>query len=49
MVMPRREGIPSYCLYKPTGQACVRSDGRDLYLGHHGSVESRQKYEGRKW
>ena len=29
----------------PTGQARVRIDGRDHYLGPHGSEESKQKYE----
>jgi hypothetical protein len=25
--------VPSYLLYKPTGQARVRINGRDVYLG----------------
>jgi integrase len=36
--------IPSYRLHKPTGQAVVRLDGRDHYLGKHGSDESHEKY-----
>ena len=29
--------VPSYRLHKPTGQAVVRLDGRDVYLGKHGT------------
>jgi integrase len=36
--------VPSYRLHKPTGQAVVRLDGRDIYLGKHGSDESQEKY-----
>lgn len=36
---------PSYCLHKASGQAVVRIDGRDYYLGKHGSHESRQEYD----
>ena len=43
--MPRTKGIPAYGLHKPTGQARVRIDGKDVYLGPHGSEESRRKYE----
>lgn len=43
--MPRTRGIPAYGLHKPTGQARVRIDGQDVYLGPHGSEESRRKYE----
>jgi integrase len=32
-------------LHKPTGQAVVTLDGRDLYLGKHGSPESRAEYD----
>ncbi len=35
---------PSYCLHKATGQAVVRIDGKDHYLGKHGSPESRAEY-----
>jgi integrase len=41
---PRK--IPSYRLHKPTGQAVVRLDGRDHYLGKHGTEESQEKYNG---
>ena len=40
----RRARIPSYTLHKPTGQARVRFNGKDHYLGAYGSVESRQRY-----
>jgi site-specific recombinase XerD len=43
--MPRIKGIPAYGLHKPTGQARVRIDGKDVYLGPHGSEESKRKYE----
>lgn len=36
--------IPSYCLHKATGQARVRVDGRDIYLGEFGSKESKVRY-----
>jgi integrase len=39
---PRK--IPSYRLHKPTGQAVVRLDGRDFYLGKHGSEASQESY-----
>jgi integrase len=35
---------PSYCLHKASGQAVVRIDSRDHYLGKHGSAESRNEY-----
>lgn len=44
--MPRSRGsIPAYGLHKPTGQARVRINGRDHYLGPHGSEESKREYE----
>lgn len=36
--------IPAYTLHKPTGQARVRVNGNDHYLGLYGSVESRRLY-----
>jgi hypothetical protein len=36
---------PSYRLHKPTGQAVVTVGGRDLYLGLHGSEDSRREYD----
>jgi integrase len=41
--MPAR--IPCYRLHKPSGQAVVTLNGRDHYLGKHGSTESRQVYD----
>lgn len=35
---------PSYCLHKATGQAVVRIDGKDYYLGKYGTPESRAEY-----
>lgn len=43
--MPRPKSvIPAYTLHKPTGQARVRIDGRDFYLGSFGSDESRRRF-----
>jgi integrase len=36
---------PSYCFHKATGQAVVRIDGKDFYLGKHGSPESKAEYD----
>ena len=43
--MPRRRGLPPYRFHKHTGQALVHVQGRDVYLGPHGSEESKRKYE----
>jgi hypothetical protein len=32
-------------LHKATGQAVVRLDGKDIYLGTHGTPESRAEYD----
>ncbi|MFN8828198.1 MAG: hypothetical protein ACK501_24790 [Planctomycetota bacterium] len=40
-----RAAFPAYCLHKGTGQAVVTIDGRDHYLGQHGTSESRAAYE----
>lgn len=43
--MPRPKSLtPKYRRHKPTGQAVVRIDGRDYYLGSYGSQESRERY-----
>lgn len=43
--MARKSNVfPSYLLHKPTGQARVRIDGKDRYLGEYGSDESRIEY-----
>lgn len=39
-----RVRVPGYLLHKATGQARVRIQGRDVYLGPYGSVESRERY-----
>lgn len=36
---------PSYRLHKPTGQAVVTLNGRDVYLGRHGTAASRAEYD----
>ncbi|MEQ1824542.1 MAG: hypothetical protein ABL921_01290 [Pirellula sp.] len=36
--------IPSYRLHKPSGKAVVNLAGKDIYLGVHGSKESRKLY-----
>ncbi len=36
--------VPSYRLHRPTRQAVVTLDGRDIYLGKHGSAASRKEY-----
>jgi integrase len=43
--MPRRFTVPAYQLHRGSGQAKVRIDGKDIYLGPHGSPESRERYE----
>jgi len=45
MTARRAPRVPSYRLHKPSGQAVVRLSGRDVYLGPHGSPESRTEYE----
>ena len=42
--MPRLAKVPAYCCHKPSGQARVRFNGKDYYLGRFGSPESRQAY-----
>lgn len=41
---PRFRKPPAYRLHKPTGQAVVRIDGRDFYLGKHGTDASEEAY-----
>jgi integrase len=44
--MPRKRGkVPSYCRHKASGQAVVRIDGVDHYLGPYGSPSSHDQYE----
>jgi integrase len=42
--MPRSTRVPSYCLHKATGQAVVRINGKDIYLGAYGSGASHESY-----
>jgi integrase len=35
---------PGYCLHRPTGQAYVNLGGKVIYLGEHGTDESRERY-----
>lgn len=37
--------IPKYSHHKATGQARVWIDGKDIYLGEHGSDESKRRYQ----
>ncbi len=37
--------VPSYRRHKPTGQAVVTLNGRDIYLGKHGTAASRGAYD----
>jgi integrase len=37
--------IPAYRLHRPSGQAVVTLNGRDHYLGRHGTAESRAAYD----
>src|SRR4051794_16116920 len=41
----RSSKTPSLCLHKATGQAVVRIDGKDHYLGKYGSPESQAEYD----
>ena len=36
--------VPKYRLHKATGQAVATFNGRDIYLGKHGSKESEAYY-----
>ena len=42
--MPRKPKVPSYCHHKASGQAVVRINGRNHYLGVYGSDESHAEY-----
>lgn len=37
--------VPAYRHHKPSGLASVRINGRDIYLGPHGTPESRAEYK----
>ncbi|MEZ5939772.1 MAG: hypothetical protein R3C18_00170 [Planctomycetaceae bacterium] len=36
--------VPKYALHKATGQARVRIDGKDIWLGKYGTPESMERY-----
>ena len=42
--MPRRPSLPTYTLHKPSGQARVRINGQDFYLGSFESAKSKERY-----
>ena len=37
--------IPSYRLHKPSGRGVVTLNGRDIWLGKHGTPDSRERYD----
>ncbi len=41
----KRNPVPSYLLHRTSGQARVKINGRDIYLGVYGSEESKRAYE----
>lgn len=43
--MARPKGTPGYLHHKASGKAYVRIEGRDIYLGFHGSQESKAEYD----
>jgi hypothetical protein len=42
--MPKKRK-PKYALHKPSGQARVRIEGTDHYLGAYGTPVSRERYD----
>src|SRR4051812_22353071 len=42
---PRSRPVPSYRRHKPSGQAVVTLNGRDFYLGTHGTKVSKSLYD----
>ncbi len=45
MARPKSLNPPKYRRHRSTGRAVVTIDGRDIYLGVHGSPESRAEYD----
>ena len=43
--MARPKGIPAYRLHKPSGRAVVTINGTMIYLGFHGTRESKAEYD----
>ena len=44
MPKPSTSRVPSYRCHKPTGQAVVTINGRDIYLGKWNSAESKAEF-----
>jgi integrase len=42
---PAHRKVPSYCYHKASGQAVVRINSKDIYLGVYGSPASKEKYQ----
>jgi len=42
--MSRKIKVPSYCLYKASGQAVVRINGNDQYLDRYGTDDNHAEY-----
>lgn len=40
-----KSALPKYCLHRGSGQAVVYINRKPLYLGAHGSLESKREYE----
>jgi integrase len=45
MISAKSDRIPRSSQHKASGQAVVRLNGRDIYLGQYGTPEARAKYE----
>jgi len=43
--MPRTPQQPRYRLHRPSGRAVMMLNGKDHYLGVHGSAGSRAEYD----
>ena len=41
---PSHRKVPSYCHHKASGQAVVRINSKDIYLGLYGTPASKEKY-----
>lgn len=44
MPRPKHQKDPAYCLHKSSGRAFVKLSDKRIYLGRHGSPESRDRY-----
>jgi integrase len=44
-VVPRKVSLPTYRMHRGSGQAIARINGVDVYLGIHGSPESKAKFQ----